>query len=353
MYRYIGNKTKLAKDIVDKIEELIGKNGSVADIMSGTGAISYELKERGYKVFASDIMGYSKFHLEVNLNMNSYPSFEKVSKELNIDTDDYKERYRACISYLNNLEGIEGYFFKEFSPDGEPQNGSPSRKYFSSDNAKKIDAIRKTLEYWEINNIIDEKEISLLKHSFILAANRVANISGTYGYFLSKLSKNALKPINLEFIHLNTNDNVGHTIQQGYAEEISKNLKVDLCYIDPPYIKRQYAANYHILETIARGDEPIAEGKSGLRPWRDQYSNFCSKVKIRDSFTKIINNVETNIILISYSEDGLLSIEELTEFLKNFGEVKINTIEYTRFKSNRSKLPSKIQEYLIELHKYK
>ncbi|EOU1825395.1 hypothetical protein DMN40_12425 [Clostridium perfringens] len=351
MYRYIGNKTKLAGVIVDKIEELIGKSGTVADIMSGTGAISYELKDRGYKVFASDVMGYSKFHLEVNLNMNSYPSFEKLSKELNIETDDYTERYRTCIKYLNELDGIEGYFFNEFSPDGKPQNGSPSRKYFSSDNAKKIDAIRNKLEYWQKNDTIEEKEVALLKHSFILAVNRVANISGTYGYFLSKLSKNALKPINLEFIQLNTDNNVGHTIQQGYAEEISKNLKVDLCYIDPPYIKRQYAANYHILETIARGDEPIAEGKSGLRPWRDQYSNFCSKLKIRDSFSQIINNVQTNIILISYSEDGLLSIEELTEFLKGFGEVKVNTIEYVRFKSNSSKLPSKIHEYLIELHK--
>lgn len=351
MYRYIGNKTKLASVIVDKIEELIGKNGTVADIMSGTGAISYELKDRGYKVFASDVMGYSKYHLEVNLNMNSYPSFEKVSKELNLNTDDYVERYRKCIEYLNNLDGIEGYFFKEFSPDGNPENGTPSRKYFSSDNAKKIDAIRKKLEYWEQKGILDEKEIALLKHSFILAVNRVANISGTYGYFLSKLSKNALKAIELEFVKLNKSDNVNHIINQGYAEEISKNLNVDLCYIDPPYIKRQYAANYHILETIARGDEPIAEGKSGLRPWRDQYSNFCSKVKIRDSFTRIINNVKTNIILISYSEDGLLSIEELTEFLKGFGEVKVNTIEYTRFKSNSSKLPSKIHEYLIELYK--
>ncbi|WP_195454972.1 DNA adenine methylase [Turicibacter sanguinis] len=351
MYRYIGNKTKLASIIVDKIEDLIGKSGTVADIMAGTGAISYELKDRGYKVFASDVMGYSKFHLEVNLNMCSYPSFEKLSKELNINTDDYTERYKACIKYLNELDGIEGYFFKEFSPDGKPENGCESRRYFSSDNAKKIDAIRKKIEYWKKNKIIGDKEEALLKHSFILAVNRVANISGTYGYFLSKLSKNSLNPINLEFIQLNTNDNVGHTVAQGYAEEISENLKVDLCYIDPPYIKRQYAANYHILETIARGDEPIAEGKSGLRPWRDQYSNFCSKVKIRDSFSKIINNVETNIILISYSEDGLLSMEELTEFLRSFGEVKVNTIEYVRFRSNSSKLPSKIDEYLIELHK--
>ncbi|MCZ5120468.1 DNA adenine methylase [Escherichia coli] len=37
-----------------------------------------------------------------------------------------------------------------------------------------------------------------------------------------------------------------------------KQIQCDLCYIDPPYMKRQYAANYHILETLARGDEPEA-----------------------------------------------------------------------------------------------
>ncbi len=31
-----------------------------------------------------------------------------------------------------------------------------------------------------------------------------------------------------------------------------------LCYVDPPYMKRQYAANYHLLETIAKGDNPVA-----------------------------------------------------------------------------------------------
>lgn len=351
MYRYIGNKTKLANKIVDKIEELIGKDKYVADIMAGTGAISYELKKRGYKIFASDIMSYSKFHLQVNLTMNDYPDFNGLVSPLQLKSSSSKDRYLECLKYLNNLDGIEGYFFREFSPNGSPLNGADSRKYFSSENACKIDAIREKINLWEKNSMINDKEIAILKHTFLLAVNSVANISGTYGYFLSKLSKNALKIIELKPIEISNSSNIDHIVKQGYAEDISKNLSVDLCYIDPPYIKRQYAANYHILETIARGDEPIAEGKSGLRPWRDQYSNFCSKIKIRESFEKIINNINTKIILISYSEDGLLSIDELKEFLGKFGMVKINMIEYTRFKSNNSKLPNKIHEYLIELHK--
>ena len=41
----------------------------------------------------------------------------------------------------------------------------------------------------------------------------------------------------------------------------------DTVYLDPPYTKRQYAAYYHVLETLAYGDEPEVSGVTGLRPW--------------------------------------------------------------------------------------
>ncbi|MCS5874311.1 DNA adenine methylase [Klebsiella pneumoniae subsp. pneumoniae] len=58
-----------------------------------------------------------------------------------------------------------------------------------------------------------------------------------------------------------------------------KNKAYDLVYLDPPYTKRQYASYYHILETIAFGDEPIIEGVSGLRPGKIRHLLFCYKRK--------------------------------------------------------------------------
>ena len=77
--------------------------------------------------------------------------------------------------------------------------------------------------------------------------------------------------------------------------------------------------------------------EKGPRPWHDQYSNFCSKVKIRDSFDEIITNINCQDILISYSEDGLIPISDLISFLSNYGIVSKMNIEYKRFKSNDSK----------------
>ncbi|MDX1702079.1 MAG: DNA adenine methylase, partial [Melioribacteraceae bacterium] len=248
-------------------------------------------------------------------------------------------------------KGIKGYFYNEFSPEGKPENASKSRKYFTAENASKIDAIRKEIKALKENELISDLEHSLLLHDLIMASNDIANIAGTYGHYLSKFVKRAKTPIHLYPSNFSSIGKVDdHLIYQDYAENVASQISGDFCYIDPPYIKRQYAANYHILETIAREDEPTAVGESGLRPWRDQYSNFCSKVKIRDSFDRIFTKIDCKNFIISYSEDGLIPIDDLIEFLNNYGRVSKKDIEYKRFKSNGSKKSSTLHEYLIHLN---
>ena len=346
MYRYIGNKTRLLGEITGLTRSYIGKDGTVADIMAGTGVVSEEYRRLGYRVIASDVMTYSKWHLMVQLLLDRTPPFRGIMSDIGGNGN----HYRRVLDYLNSLEPIEGYFFREFSPDGLPANGTPSRKYFTSDNARKIDAIRVKLNSWVNGNCLTELEEALLKHTLIMSANEVANISGTYGYFMSKFSESSSADITLKPVQLHRG-RTDHVVMQGYAEELSGSISADLCYIDPPYIKRQYAANYHILETLARGDEPEAAGKSGLRPWRDQYSNLCTKTRSKDSFARIITDMDCPIFLISYSEDGLFPIDDLCGFFSSFGRVTLKEITYRRFRSNNSPLAQAIKEYIIVLKK--
>lgn len=345
MYRYIGNKTKLLSEITDLVAKYVPVGGTVADVMAGTGTVAAELRRCNYKVIASDIMTYSKHHLSVQLLMDSEPAFEGLSSELGSFVC-----YNEVLEYLNNLTPVCGYFYQEFSPEGTPANGCPPRKYFTSDNAKHIDAVRMEINRWVEKRLITSLEESLLKHDLIMAANEVANISGTYGYFLSKFHGSALMPFSMKASSFE-GGSIENTVLQGYAEELSSSITADLCYIDPPYIKRQYAANYHILETLARGDEPEAQGKSGLRPWRDQYSNLCTKTKSMDSFRQIFSKMNCPVFLISYSEDGLFPVSELMDTFAEFGKVSLKEIEYKRFRSNRSSLGKAIHEYIITLEK--
>lgn len=350
-FRYIGSKEKLADSIIDIILHEVPSAKSFIDLMAGTGNFSLALRRRGFNVTASDVMTYSLHHLRVALLLNQYPFFNGLVDRLDGLTLNSYTNYTSVLNYLNGLNGQCGYFFNEFSPEGNPSNASKPRMYYTSDNAKKIDAIRQQIKEWHDVNLISDIEHSLLLHTLILDSNDIANIAGTYGHYLSHFVQRSYSPLSLKACNIERNNNTNHVVYCGYAEEIASKCTGDVCYIDPPYIKRQYAANYHILETLAREDYPTAIGESGLRPWRDQYSNFCSKLKIRSSFSKIIENVNCSNIFISYSEDGLLPLHELLSFLSQFGELKTFSITYKRFKSNNSLKDPLLKEYLIYLKK--
>ena len=335
---------------MERTEELIGNQGTVADIMAGTGSVSLEYRKRGYRVVASDMMTYSYHHLNVNLLIDRASDFNGliVANEVPLDTDG---AYASVLRYLNNLKPRESFFYKEFSPAGNPSSGCEPRKYFSSYNAGKIDAIREKINEWKNKQCITPLEESLLKHTLIMAVNEIANISGTYGYFLADFKKNSLDNMELKPVELYPENATGHQVLLGFAEEIANRITANLCYIDPPYMKRQYAANYHILETIARGDFPEAIGKSGLRDWWGQHSKLCTKTRGIQSFEKIIGDMNCDKFLVSYSEDGLFKLDELEECLKKFGHVEVLKIDYNRFRSNNSKLPKNLKEYLISIER--
>ena len=350
MYRYIGNKTRLLPYIINRIREMIGDTGTVADIMAGTGSVALELKKNGYTVVASDVMTYSYHHLVTNLQLGGAPPFEGLKHEGIVDRK-ITTPYRNVLDYLNNLTPKQSFFYREFSPGGQPLNGCPSRKYFTTENAEKIDAIGEKINEWINRGLITPGEESLLKHKLIMAVNEVANISGTYGYFLSDFKKNAVDSITLKPVDIYAENSEGHVVRLGFAENLAGLITADLCYIDPPYMKRQYAANYHILETLARGDYPEAIGKSGLRDWWDQHSKLCTKTRGLQSFEKIMRDMHCEKFLISYSEDGLFTLDQLRECFGKFGSVSVQLIDYNRFRSNDSKLPPRLKEYLISVER--
>jgi len=57
--RYMGNKTKLLDFIVPEFLESYAKGSCVCDLMAGTNAVSYALKDN-YRLITNDIQIYSK-----------------------------------------------------------------------------------------------------------------------------------------------------------------------------------------------------------------------------------------------------------------------------------------------------
>lgn len=55
------------------------------------------------------------------------------------------------------------------------------------------------------------------------------------------------------------------------ANKLIKEIDEDILYLDPPYNSRQYAPNYHLLETISRYDNPEIKGITGMRPYEEEF----------------------------------------------------------------------------------
>ena len=119
------------------------------------------------------------------------------------------------------------------------------------------------------------------------SADKVSNTSGTSGAYLKIWRSMALKNLVLEkpiFI------NKGNSIikQMDVLECVKENKDSYLIYLDPPYNERQYASNFHVLENIIVDDKQDLKGRTWLRDYRHQKSNYCLKSKVLEEFSNLI-----------------------------------------------------------------
>ncbi len=321
-YRYLGNKAWLAPKIVEEAERLLPLGGRVADPMCGTASVAAGFALAGFSVVAADQLTFPVIHAKARLLFGEPPAFRELGMT-----------YAAVLDHLNRLEPVAGLFAREYGAGGRPVNGRAPRRYFTDDNARHIDAVRAAIGSWWAEGTITAAERSLLLHDLILAVNDVANIAGTYGYFRSRWSPRARLRLRLAPSTFHPTRG-SHEVRQGRVEEVADTLDVDLVYLDPPYTKRQYAGNYHILETLAIGDDPDPVGDGGLRDWYPQSSDFCSKRRVRDAFHEVLKRLDVPHVLISYSEDGQLDVDDLEGLLYEHGDFTRRDFVTKRFRSN-------------------
>jgi adenine-specific DNA-methyltransferase len=339
-YRYLGNKARIAEWIGSVVKEHLAPGSAIADPMCGTATMSETFARHGYRVIASDELKFPTLHAKARLLSHSRGSFDPVARS-----------YEHAISILNNLEPIHGFFWREYSDEGTPLNGTKPRRYFTGENAGRIDAARKLIREWRGTGLAPDA-CDLLLHDLILAANRVANIAGTYGYYRSTWNKASLARLKIEPTPA-VPYSLQHAVMQGRIQDLANEIEADAFYIDPPYTKRQYGGNYHILETIAVEDEPTPVGDGGLRDWYGQASDFCYRRLAGPAFEATISNISAPWVFVSYSEDAHLGPDELFDLLSHFGGVTRRAIPLERFRSN-SRVAKKgaVEEHLYVVEMY-
>ena len=223
------------------------------------------------------------------------------------------------------------------------------RQYFSDDNGKRCDAIRTEIEKWKKEKLINANEYYFLLATLLETVDKHANTASVYGAFLKQLKKTAQRPFVLKPAELIINDQE-HQVFNEDINELASKIEGDILYLDPPYNHRQYATNYHILETVAKYDNPKIHGKTGLRDYENQKSLYCSRTKAKKAFSDLILNARTKYIFLSYNNEGLMTLDDIKEIMSSRGKYGYFTQEYSRFKADRNEnrdfVANKTLEYL-------
>lgn len=345
---YIGSKLSLLEFLDNSIKKVVKKDCNVfCDLFAGTGIVGSYFKKKGFKIIANDIQYYS-YVLNRHYIQNHQPlEFKGLFKLIdNLKNEDVKNRGSFVLKYLNNLKGKKGFIYNNYCLGGT-KNKAEQRLYFSDENGLRCDAIRQKVEEWKKSKKINENEYYFLLASLVESIDKYANTASVYGAFLKSLKKSALRPLIMNPAEFIINDQE-HEVYNEDINSVIKKVKGDILYLDPPYNQRQYATNYHILETIAKYDSPEIHGKTGLRDYQKQKSSYCSTNKVKKSFKDLIANADVKYIFLSYNNEGLMSAEDIKEIMSTRGKYGFFTQEYSRFKAdkNREYKAEKTIEYL-------
>ncbi len=315
--KYIGSKRLIRGWIADRIVAAAGVPGAFLDGFCGTGALAAEMLGRGAKrVVAVDNLRSNCVILGGASQARAFPPAHR--------------RMPALLDELNALSPRDGYV-----------TASWGGTYFTAANCRRMDAVRERIEELLRLGEVTAGEHQWLLACFLLAADRVANTLGQYDAFMKHIAEEPVVDgrhvrdgrVTEPFLLRPVGGISGGTLEVLEADilDLDPLPPADVTYLDPPYNGRQYCDNYHVLENLARWEQPRLSGKtrkfdrSGLR------SAFSMRSSAGGALATLVSRVSSAHLFLSYSSEGILERSRIEEMLGELGEVCIEELAYPVF----------------------
>lgn len=343
--RFIGCKALLLDNIKSVIDENAPDAKSFCDIFSGTATVARYFKQ-WYEVTSNDLLYFSYVLQRGTVAVDCLPMYEILQENTGI-SDPVAYFNGLSLEQMERLPPERRFFQNTYAPIG-------GRMYINDENALRIDFARNITEDWRKVGFLSDDEYYYLVACIVEGIPFVSNISGTYGAFHKEWERRSYKKYELLRLPICTNGK-NNTCFNANGADVLKEISGDILYIDPPYNERQYLPNYHVLETAAKYDFPEVRGITAQRAYENNKSDFCSKAKVVGAFEELIANARFEHIILSYSTDGLMSVEEIERTMKKYGDpnsFKIYWIPYRRYKSRSTETKEeKLKEMLVYIRK--
>jgi adenine-specific DNA-methyltransferase len=298
--KYIGSKRVLVP-VLGAIAQAVGARTAI-DLFAGTTRVAQEFKRRGIFVTAADAATYAE-----------------VLSQCYVETDASQvdtSGLGAALADLQRLPGERGYFTRTFCEQS---------RYFQPKNGMKVDAIRRRLhEAYQ-----DSRLHPILMTALMLAADRVDSTAGVQMAYLKQWAPRAHNDLVLRMPDLLPGP--GRALR-GDAQQLVDSLDhADLAYIDPPYNQHRYFTNYHVWETLVRGDEPEHYGVACKRiDSRDETtkSPFNGKRSMPDALKDVLLRVRAGVVVVSYNDEAWVEADDILRWLREAGHEDVRLLGY-------------------------
>ena len=301
MIKYLGSKRLLAPWLAE-IASRLGAESAV-DLFAGTTRVGQALRRRGMRVVSNDTAAYSEALGQAY-----------IEADAGIDRD----RLRAMIAELDALPGEEGYVTETFCRRS---------RFFRPENGMRIDAIRAAIDRREATPL----ERGLLLTSLLEAADRVDSTVGVQMAYLKRWAPRAANRLTLR--EPEPVPGPAGVASREDANALAPGLDgIELAYLDPPYNQHCYAGNYHVWETIVRGDAPAHYGVACKRiDVRERRSPYNSRRQAWSALTDLVDHLPTPWVIASFSNEGFHDLQDMREMLASRRHVAILTVDAPRY----------------------
>jgi adenine-specific DNA-methyltransferase len=290
LIKYLGSKRTLVPLIERVAAELPVR--TACDLFAGTTRVGQALRAGGLRVVSNDTASYSE-------------AFGQAYVAAGLDVD--RPRLRRLLSELDALPGRPGYFTRAFCEQA---------RYLRPENGARVDAIRARIDELSPSPV----ERGILLTSLVEAADRVDSTVGLQMAYLKQWAPRAHNPLALR--EPAAVSGPAGTVLHEDANELAPALDVDLVYVDPPYNQHSYFSNYHVWETLVRGDEPDTYGVANKRvDCRERKSPWNSRRWAPGALADLLERIAAPWLIVSFNAEGFHDPDAVQERLADRGHV--------------------------------
>lgn len=352
---YLGNKRQLLGPIdeaVNHVAESLGKKRlRVFDGFSGSGVVSRLLKSKADVLVVNDLERYAEVVSHCYLANRStvpLPALRSTIEKLNAVVDDGCERR-------------DGFIQRLYAPADDTDIRAGERVFYTTNNARRLDTYRQLIAE-------QDQALQLFLLGPLLAAGSVhANTAGVFkGFYKDRQSGigkfggskgDALTRILGQVRLVEPVLSVFECEVQVYRSDTNALVHdlddLDLAYFDPPYNQHPYGSNYFMLNLLADYVEPSEVSPvSGIPPnWNR--SRYNVKRQALSQLAELVEAVDARFVLLSFSDEGFVSPEEVRGLLGRHGRVDEVTSRHTTFRGSRNlhQRSAHVTEHLYLLRK--